>query len=71
MQTTLATLLLITSAVVLTAVVVDYAVVIVEETLRTTNSTQLDRIRDINYALLNQTDNILNQTQPNIQNTPP
>ncbi len=64
MQSTLATLLLITSAVVLTCVVVDYAVVVVEQTLQTADVPELDQIRNLAHSLLNQTENVLNQTQP-------
>lgn len=71
MQTTVATLLLITSAVVLACVVVDYAVVVVQNTLQTTNIPQLDRLRDIESSILNQTDSLFNQTQPVPADSPP
>ena len=71
LQTTVATLLLITSAVVLACVVVDYAVGIVVEVLHTENIPQLSRIRDIENGILNQTDNLFNQTQPELPNQPP
>jgi hypothetical protein len=64
MQSTVATLLLITSAVILTCIVVDYAVVTIQQTLQTTNIPQLDRLRNIQNSLLNQTDSLFNQTQP-------
>lgn len=70
MQTTVATLLLITSAVILTCVVIDYAVVVVQQTLQTTNIPQLDRLRDIQSSILNQTDSLFNQTQPLPMETP-
>jgi hypothetical protein len=64
LETTVAALLLVTSAVVLTCVVVDYAVNIVQQTLNTDNIPQLDRIRNIENSLLNQTDVLFNQTLP-------
>ena len=66
MQSTVATLLLITSAVILTCVVVDYAVGIVQQTLNTENIPQLARIRAIENGILNQTDSFFNQTSPEL-----
>jgi hypothetical protein len=60
MQTTIATLLFVTSAVILACVVVDYAIVIFEQTLDTENSPQIDRVREIENMVLNQTDNLVN-----------
>ena len=71
METVVATLLLVVSAVLLACVVIDYAVIIVEQTLQTTNIPQIDRIREIEDFLLNQTDNLFNQTQPEILNIMP
>ncbi len=77
MQGTLATLLLLTSAVMLTSVVIGYAVNVVEQTVGTPNLPQLDRIRTLESQLENQTTIMLNQIQtlnntepPPIQNTP-
>ncbi len=69
MQTTVATLLLITSAVVLTCVVIDYAVSVVQTTLQTDNIPQLDRIRNMQNTVLNQTDSLFNQTLPQPQDS--
>jgi ABC-type uncharacterized transport system YnjBCD permease subunit len=66
MQTVVATLLLVVSAVMLACVVIDYAIVTVEQTLQTTNIPQIDRIRKIESSILNQTDNLFNQTQPEL-----
>ena len=66
MQTTVATLLLITSAVLLTCVVIDYAVGIIQQTLNTDNIPQLDKIRDIENRIQNQTDSLFNQTPPEL-----
>ena len=68
LQTTVATLLLITAAVVLTCVVIDYAVSVVQTTLQTTNIPQLDRLKNIQSSILNQTDTLYNQTQLTPQN---
>jgi ABC-type uncharacterized transport system YnjBCD permease subunit len=66
MQTVVATLLLVVSAVILACVVIDYAIVTVEQTLQTTNIPQIDRIKKIESSILNQTDNLFNQTQPEL-----
>jgi len=69
MQTTVATLLFVTSAVILACVVVEYAVVTCERTLDTEDAPQMDRIREMENMILNQTDNLfdeiesLNQTE--------
>jgi hypothetical protein len=65
-QTTVATLLLITSAVLLTCVVIDYAVGIIQQTLNTDNIPQLDKIRDIENRIQNQTDSLFNQAPPEL-----
>jgi len=71
MQSTLAALLLVTAVVVFTVVVVDYAVVVMEATFQT-DLPQLDRIRNLESILLNQTDNLLNQTQLQpVESVPP
>jgi hypothetical protein len=70
LQSTVATLLLITASVVLTCVVIDYATSITQVTLQTTNIPQLDRLRNLENSVLNQTDSLLNQTLPTIQNSP-
>ena len=63
MQTTVATLLFVTSAVILACIVVEYAVVTFEQTLDTEDSPQIDRIRKIENMLLNQTDNVFNEIE--------
>ncbi|TET27983.1 MAG: hypothetical protein E3J73_01555 [Candidatus Bathyarchaeum sp.] len=63
MQTTIATLLFVTSAVILACVVVDYAVVIFEQTLDTEDTPQIDRIRTLENIILNQTDNLINEIE--------
>jgi hypothetical protein len=70
LETTVATLLLITSTVVLACVVVDYAVSVIQQTLNTENIPQLGRIRNIESSILNQTDSFFNQTQPEPPNQP-
>jgi hypothetical protein len=63
MQTTVATLLFVTSAVILACVVVDYAVVICEQTLDTEDAPQIDRIRKMEDMVLNQTDSLFNEIE--------
>jgi uncharacterized membrane protein len=71
LETAVATLLLITAAVVLTCVVVTYAVSTVEQTLNTNNIPQLGPLKNLENNLLNQT-NLFNGTQPQLpsQSTP-
>jgi hypothetical protein len=71
LQTTIATLLLITSAVILVFVVVDYSVTIIQQTLNTQNNPQLARLKNIENNALNQTDGLFNQTQPELPVQPP
>ena len=68
MQSTLATLLLVTSCVVLTCIVVDYAVITMEQTLQTNNSPQMEKIRNLENALLNQTENLFSQVNQALAN---
>jgi hypothetical protein len=63
MQTTVAALLFVTSAVILACVVVEFAVVTCEQTLDTENAPQMDRIRKMENMLLNQTDNLFNEIE--------
>jgi hypothetical protein len=63
MQTTVAALLFVTSAVILACVVVEFAVVTCEQTLDTENAPQMDRIRKMENMLLNQTDNLFNKIE--------
>ena len=69
LETAVATLLLITAAVVLTCVVVNYAVSTVEQTLNTNNIPQLDPLKNLENNLLNQTD-LFNGTQPQLPSQP-
>ena len=70
LETAVATLLLITAAVVLACVVVSYAVSTVEQTLNTNNIPQLDPLKNLENNLLNQTD-LFNGTQPQLPSQPP
>ena len=63
MQTTVATLLFVTSAVVLACVVVNYAVEACEQTLDTESLPQFDRIRALEDNLLNQTDTLITEVE--------
>lgn len=73
MQTTVASLILVVSTVVLAGIVVDYAVNVVQAVLQTDTLPGLDRLRDIQNNILNQTDALFNQTltqtQPIVQST--
>jgi hypothetical protein len=70
LETAVATLLLITAAVVLACVVVSYAVSTVEQTLNTNNIPQLAPLKNLENNLLNQTD-LFNGTQPQLPSQPP
>jgi len=63
MQTTVATLLFVTSAVLLACIVINYSVVIFEQTLDTENSPQIERIRNLENMVLNQTNNLTNEIE--------
>ncbi len=62
MQTAVVTLLLVVSAVLFACIVVEYAVSIFEQTLQTQNTPYMDRIRELEDLIINQTDKLLNQT---------
>ena len=63
MQTTVATLLFVTSVVILACIVVEYAVVTFEQTLDTEDAPQIDRIRKMENMILNQTDDLINEIE--------
>jgi len=71
LETTGTSLLLVTAAVVLACVVVNYAVNAVEQAVNTDNISQIDRIKNIENNLLNQTDQLFNETQPQLPSQPP
>ena len=62
MQGTLATILLITAAVSLTAIAVDYAVVVSQQTLQPSGLPQMERIHQLEDLFVNQTSGIFNGT---------
>ncbi len=68
MQTELSVLLLITASVLITSVVISYAVNIVQTTLNTTELPELERIAAIQRSVLNQTQTMLNQTESAVTN---
>jgi hypothetical protein len=70
MQGTVAALILLTSAIILSCLVVQYAVVAVQHTLQTTNLPQLNNIMDFQNSPLNQTSDIFNQTQIQLPDFP-
>ncbi len=69
MQSTVATLLLVTSAVMLCCFVVNYAIAVTEQTIQTEDNPQLDKLHTLEELLLNQTNQLLNQTQVGIPNS--
>ena len=66
MQTSVATLLLVTSAVVIGCLVVNYAVNVVEQTLNTDNVPSLARLKSLEDKFLNENSNWYNQTLPDL-----
>jgi hypothetical protein len=70
LETSVATLLLVTSAVILSCVVVSYAVTTVEQTMNMQNIPQLDHLKSLTDQLLNQTDSLYNQTVTDIAGSP-
>jgi len=64
MQTSVAALMLLTASIILACVVVDYAVNVSQATLQTTNVPQLQHLKNIENSILNQTDDLYNQTTP-------
>ena len=63
MQTSVIALLFVTTAVVMACVVVDYAVITCEQTVDTESSPQMERIRELENMLLNQTDYIFDEIE--------
>jgi hypothetical protein len=70
-DTVVASLLLVVSATLLACVIVNYAINIVENTLQMTDIPEIDRIREIQEYLYNQTDSIINQTMPELSDPLP
>ena len=69
METAVATLLLITAAVVLACVVVGIAVNTMEQTLNNNNIPQLNQLKTMTNNILNGTD-LYNGTQPQLPSQP-
>ena len=70
LETAVASMLLITAAVVLSCVVIGIAVNTMEQTLNTTNIPQLDQLKTLTNNLLNQTEPF-NGTQLQLPSPPP
>lgn len=70
METAVATLLLITAAVVLSCVVINYAVNTIGQTLNTSNIPQLNKLNNLENNLLNQTVTF-NSTEPQLPTDSP
>ena len=71
LQNTVASILLVTTAVVFVCVVINYSVGAVEQNISAENNPQLDNIKNIGNNLLNETAQLFNDTQPQIPNQPP
>lgn len=71
MEGVVAALLLVVSATLLACVVVNYAVNIVENLLHMNDIPEINRIREIQEYLYNQTDRTLNETLSEITLTQP
>ena len=69
METAVATLLLVTAAVVLASVVIGYGVTAMQQTLNTQTNPQLNQLKTIENNLMNQTD-LFNETQPPVTSEP-
>lgn len=63
MQSTVASLLLVTSAVALACFTVNYSVVIAEQYIQVQNGPLFDRLNNLQEYVLNQTDSMFDQTQ--------
>jgi hypothetical protein len=63
MQTSVVSLLFVTSAIILACVVVECAVVTCEQTLEAEDVPQIDRIRKMESMILNQTDSLFNEIE--------
>ena len=70
MQTSVATLLLVTAAVMLVCVVVNYSVTVMEQSLSSQNNRLLDPARELAENLQNQTNQYLNGTQAGLPTQP-
>jgi len=65
-----ATLLLVTAAVVLACIVVNYAVTLAQQTANNESNPNYEPIKNLESNLLNQTYQIINQTQPLLPGQP-
>jgi len=70
MQSTLSSLLLITSTVVFACIVINYAAGIAQTTLQTANLPGLERLRNLQNNVLNQTNLLLNATSLSPEGSP-
>ena len=71
MQSSVATLLLVTAAVMLVCVVINYSVSVMEQSLSPKNSALLDPARNLASKLQNQTNQFVNDIQPELPSQPP
>jgi hypothetical protein len=71
MQTSVATLLLVTSTVLFAVIVVNYAVNTFQQFVNVEDNPQLNRLKTLEDSLLEQTSGLYNQTLPAVPNEPP
>ncbi|MCW4025265.1 MAG: hypothetical protein NWF01_09565 [Candidatus Bathyarchaeota archaeon] len=71
METSVATLLLVTAAVLFAVVAINYTVDIFQQFTNIEDNPQLSMINSLEESLLNQTSLLYNQTIPAIPNNPP
>jgi hypothetical protein len=71
METSVATLLLVTATVLFAVIVVNYAVSTFQQFVNVEDNPQLSRLKTLEDTLLNQTSNLYNQTIPEIPDEPP
>ena len=71
METSVATLLLVTATVLFAVIVVNYAVNTFQQFVNVEDNPQLSRLKTLEDSLLNQTSGLYNQTLPDVPNEPP
>lgn len=71
MQTSVATLLLVTAAVVMVCVVINYSVAIMEQSLSPKDSPLLQPARDLSAKLQNQTNSFVDGATSDLPTQPP
>ena len=70
METAVATLLLVTAAVVLASVVIGYGITAIQQTMNTQDNPQLSQLKSLESSLMNQTADLSNATLPQASGDP-